>query len=144
MDEYSKMLYDYKINEDNLKDIYDLKINNLKKEIEEATIQKSVKIYENKLKYSKYINTDECKELLKVWFNNMLIYCHQGEFGHKIYWNNVPEDIFGKYTNIPHHWICKPQYYQQLLLSPKLQLYCELNNIKINISKKPENIYWNN
>jgi hypothetical protein len=144
MDEYSKILYNYKISEDNLKDSYEIKINNLKKQIEEIIIEKSVKIYENKLKYSNYINPDECKELLKDWFNNMLKYCYQGDFGHKIYWNNVPENIFGEYTNPPHHWICKPKNYQKIKLSSKLELYCHLNNITINISKKPENIFWGN
>jgi len=144
INDYNKLLYEYKINEDNIKDTFDLKINNLKKEIEEITIKKSLKLYENKLKYSNYINDDNGKQLLKAWFDYMLNYCHQGTFGYKVSWENVPESIFGIYTSTPHHWICKPEYYEKIKLSSKLNFYCKLNNISIVIANKPEKIYWGN
>ena len=136
-------LDNYKYDMQNIEKQYNIKIKLLEQQIENLTIEKHIKLHENKLKYNKYIDEVECKQLLKVWFEKMLSCCKQGTYGHRVSWsNNVPSDIFGKYIDTPHHWICDTNNLHILNLVPKLKLYCELNNIVITIASKAHYELW--
>ena len=139
------ILREYKYDAHIIDQYYDKKIKMLQQEIENMTIQKHIKLHDNKLKYYKNINDNECKELLKIWFDNMMSCCKQGTYGYRVSWSkNVPEDIFGDYVDTPHHWVCDYINLKCIDLVPKLRLYCELNNIIIKIADKAEYELWGN
>ena len=50
-------------------------------------------------------------EIFNKWISDIYPYCFQGGYGHSI-----------SYTNAPHHWCIKPEYYNQIIE----QLPCEV------------------
>ena len=96
--------------------------NNIFKKIKKLIIQHIETIFE---KHPELIYND--------WINSIQPYCFQGGYGHRIQYSG----------NIPHHWCVSCENYEKVKNIPINIALCGVVCDKyVNLSEKPETMYW--
>jgi hypothetical protein len=82
--------------------------------------------------FTEYYNQTP-QNTVQTWIDNITPYCFQGGYGYSIY-----------YTNAPHHWCIKPDFYNDVikLLDDKILIASLLTNSYLNIANKPATEIW--
>ena len=71
-------------------------------------------------------------EIFQEWIDSIKVYCFQGGYGYAI-----------SYPGAPHHWVIKPEYYEQVAKIPeKVKLAACVSNQYIDISERAEWERW--
>ena len=69
--------------------------------------------------------TKSANEIFSEWINSIQQYCFQGGYGYAI-----------SYPNAPHHWVIKPEFYEQVSNIPNyVKLAACVSNQYINITE---------
>ena len=71
--------------------------------------------------------------LVKEWFDKIQSCCFQGGYGYSF-----------QYENSPHHWVIRPERYEEVIPDDLIQMAAEIVGFKFKISDKAATENWGN
>lgn len=121
-------------------------LNTLIKEIEQTkwlekdTRKKLFKNFQNMLtSYITYITDTHPHTYFLEYLNELDKHCFQGGYGYSVSYTTGTTD-----KQCPHHWMIKPEYYEQYKNIPEIiQLCATVCNLYLNIDNTQSQAHWN-
>ena len=130
----------------------------VKREKERFESEKA-QIYE---RYQKMVDYDKCIDEFVRWWILMDLHCTQRiSYGHGVELpSKIPSDILLKLKALrlkhprildcapsihtTHHWTVSPEKYHLLKVSPELEFFCSVYDMRLGVSGKPHRVVWSN